>query len=617
MDDAICNMQKAVELTPHGHPDKPTRVNNLGNAFQYRFERLGNLKDMEDAISDLRKAVELTPDGHPQKPSWLSNLGNALRSRFERLSSLPDLQDAISTLRKAVELTPDGHPYRPGFLNNLGNAHQRRFECLDSLADLQDAICNQQKAVELTPDSHPHKPNFLGNLGNALRSRFERLSSLPDLQDAISSLRKAVELTPDGHPDKPSLLNGLGDTQRCLFERFDSVTDINDAISNQQKAVELTPDGRFDKPGTLTNLGSGFLARFRHLGVFSDLESALSAFSIAAQSTGGSAMTRLMAAYRWARVAEEHYRSPLDAFSCAINLLPRIAWLGLAVTDQHALLAGTGGIVRDAVAAAIRYEEYETAVVWAEQGRSIVWQNLLCLRNPADDLRRAHPRLADQLQNFARQMEGSASRDALRNEGQAVPVADVSCRHSKLAIEWDDLIDQIRGILDFEGFMKAKTFSQLAPAAHEGPVVILNVNNSQCDALVLIPDDSAEPHVSVVNIPLERFSDEKSKKLFQALTGVLSSAGVRERNNRKTGRAQSQVDDEAKFKRILGILWQDVVKPVIEGLAFRVCPFDCVALFLILLIRSNLSGFLASGGAPLDYSHSFPSMLLACTTQRK
>jgi hypothetical protein len=175
----------------------------------------------------------------------------------------------------------------------------------------------------------------------------------------------------------------------------------------------------------------------------------------------------------------------------------------------------------------------------------------------------------------------------------------------------------IRRIPNFEGFLKAKSFSQLAPAAHEGPIVILNVYGSQCDALVLIADDSREKHVSAVNIPLERFSYEKSKTLFQALTDLLSSTGVRERSDRKTGRAQSQADSEAKFKRILRILWQDVVKPVIEGLVFQARLFDCIALFLILLIRSNLSGFLASGGARLGYSHSFPFMLLACTTQRK
>jgi hypothetical protein len=57
--------------------------------------------------------------------------------------------------------------------------------------------------------------------------------------------------------------------------------------------------------------------------------------------------------------------------------------------------------------------------------------------------------------------------------------------------------------------------------------------------------------------------------MLQTLTELLSSAGVRERNDRQTGRAQSQADGDAKFKVILHILWQDVVKPVIDGLAFQ------------------------------------------------
>jgi hypothetical protein len=37
--------------------------------FSARFERLGELSDLEDAISRHRDAVDLTPHGHPDKPS--------------------------------------------------------------------------------------------------------------------------------------------------------------------------------------------------------------------------------------------------------------------------------------------------------------------------------------------------------------------------------------------------------------------------------------------------------------------------------------------------------------------------------------------------------------------
>ncbi|KAI9574339.1 hypothetical protein HD554DRAFT_2006816, partial [Boletus coccyginus] len=66
-----------VELTPHGHPHKPGRLNNLGNSFLTRFQRVGELSDLEDAISRQRDAVELIPHGHPHKPDLINNLGSS------------------------------------------------------------------------------------------------------------------------------------------------------------------------------------------------------------------------------------------------------------------------------------------------------------------------------------------------------------------------------------------------------------------------------------------------------------------------------------------------------------------------------------------------------------
>ena len=84
----------------------------------------------------------------------------------------------------------------------------------------------------------------------------------------------------------------------------------------------------------------------------------------------------------------------------------------------------------------------------------------------------------------------------------------------------------------FRGFLKAKTFSQLAPAAYEGPVVILNIDKSRSDALVLITDDSKDKCASVVNIPLIRFSYERGQTLREKLTSLLTLSGFRPRARR-------------------------------------------------------------------------------------
>jgi len=65
------------------HTRQHTFLPRLGQ--RTRFDRLGELTDMEDCILNLQKAVQLTDDGHPNKAAYLSNLGGSQRVRFDRL----------------------------------------------------------------------------------------------------------------------------------------------------------------------------------------------------------------------------------------------------------------------------------------------------------------------------------------------------------------------------------------------------------------------------------------------------------------------------------------------------------------------------------------------------
>ncbi|KAF8419631.1 hypothetical protein L210DRAFT_3369588, partial [Boletus edulis BED1] len=92
----------AVDLTPRGHPDQPGFLNNLGNCFRARFDRLGELRDLEGAISSYGNAIDLTPHGHPDKPSHFINFGDSFLTRFNRLGELRDLEHAISIYSHAA-----------------------------------------------------------------------------------------------------------------------------------------------------------------------------------------------------------------------------------------------------------------------------------------------------------------------------------------------------------------------------------------------------------------------------------------------------------------------------------------------------------------------------------
>ncbi|KAF8433243.1 CHAT domain-containing protein [Boletus edulis BED1] len=543
-----------------------------------RFQRHGDLADLQRAITLLQQLVRSVSVWDDRYRVGLGNLGGALRLRFKHLGELRDLEDAISTHRDAVHLTPDGHPDKPGFLNNLGLSFITRFKRLGELRDLEDAISTHRDAVHLTPDGHPDKPGFLNNLGLSFRARFERLGELRDLEDAISTHRDGVHLTPDGHPEKPTCLNNLGLSFITRFERLGELRDLEDAISTHRDAVHLTPDGHPDKPGRLNNLGSSFRARFERLRELRDLEAAISLYSHAASVPIGPISDRFRASRNWILYARRiHHPSLLRAYSIAINLLPQLAWIGLSLTHRYAELRRGADVVREAAAAALDSGFPELAVEWLEQGRSIVWGELLQLRGSYEQLSSAHPDHARRLRELSAALDDAgATREkplSTFSESTDDPIhratqtlQQVVDTHRTLAIERDKLLQDIRRLPDFNRFLLPKDFSQLRASAHSGPVVVLNAAERRCDALIVLANVD-----HVIHVPLPNFTFQRSIDLQGILKSFLRCTLVE-----RTGQVERW--DRGTWETFLSPLWKCVVEPVMDALAFST-PGDLSRIF--------------------------------------
>ncbi|KAG6374949.1 hypothetical protein JVT61DRAFT_3704 [Boletus reticuloceps] len=102
-----------------------------------------------------------------------------------------------------------------------------------------------------------------------------------------------------------------------------------------------------------------------------------------------------------------HHPSPLRAYSITINLLPQ---LGLSVTHRYAeFKRGANLSVCEAAATALGSGFPELAVEWLEQGRSIVWGELLRLRGSYDQLSSAHPDHARQLRELSAALDDAGA----------------------------------------------------------------------------------------------------------------------------------------------------------------------------------------------------------------
>ncbi|KAJ7885460.1 TPR-like protein [Mycena leptocephala] len=562
---SILMKENAVRLTPDGHPDKPRWLTNLGTSLCRHFEQLGDLSDLNKSIVIFEDAVQLTPDGHPDKPGRLSNLGTSLSRRFKQLGDLSDLNKSITVTEDAIRLTSDGHPDKPRWLTNLGTSLLGRFKWLGDISVLNKSIMTFEDAIRLTPDGHPDKSAMLNNLGGSLSHRFERLGDLSDLKKSILMNENAVRSTPNGHPDKPKRLTNLGISLCCQFEQLGDLSDLNKSIMIFQDGVRLTPDGHPDKSAMLNNLGKSLSHRFEQLHDPQDSQQLLLHYTSAACSATGPASVRFAAAANWAEHAHIHQPSSiLRAYTTAIELLPELAWLGLSITDRHHSLSQVGQVVRDAASAAIAVHDYQTAVEWLDQGRSIIWSQLLNLRTPVEELRKSHPDLADQLVSLSASLETAGTRsNAVSDAIKPQSLQSIEKRSHALVLERNHVLQQIRELPGFERFLLSKPISELLLAANKGPVVVLNTSTYGCDALILKPGLADE----VIHVPLSDFTIHEAQALAKILASIVGTSG---RTDRLHGFREGDMTPSDIISDILSELWFKIVCPVLNALTIKI-----------------------------------------------
>ena len=622
LDKAISVTEEALNFTPRNHRDRPLCLSQLGYTFLLRYDHLGNLADLHNSTSLLAEAVRLTPDDCPHRSELLVQFGLSLIKRFERFGNIIDIDKSIAVGEEAVERAPNHRPSKPSWLFSLGVSLITRFGRLGNPADLDKSSSMMEEAVRLTPVDDQDRPRRLIHLGEAFRTRFERQGDLSDLNKSISALEeathlkpnghsikcaaltalahammtraehlgdvadhdrsillgeKAVQLTQDGDPHLPTRLSNVATSLMKRYSRRGDVTDADKSTSLMEKALHLIPEDHPSRPAMLLNTGSIFGWRAKTQGNLPALHTAILYFSCAARSrASGQPLTQFQAFKSWFYCAvalhrisgPEAHQILLEAFECGISLIPQLAWIGLPFKDRYMALLEAADIIQSAASVATGLGHSTRAIEWLEQGRCIVWGQLLQLRTPLDQLRYADPDLANRLEWLSNSLEhsGAASEQSFGEQnGRGELLEQRARRHRELVTERETLLEQVQALPGFEQFFLPKTFSQLRASAHLGPIIILSVNPKQGDALIVVADLD-EP----VHVPLLLINEAKAEDLRMLLNNVLSNDG-RVVSRDDPIRAARPVGQEGRsFGRILADLWIKVVKPVLHALALSV-----------------------------------------------
>jgi tetratricopeptide (TPR) repeat protein len=274
--EAISLFDKALNLPPSPHLDRPRLLHNLGSAHRNRHLRTGDMADLERAISSHREALVLRPSPPSDRAVSVTCLGNALVDRYQRTMTIADLEEAISLLREALELRQSLHQFRSQSFSSLGAALLHRYRRTGSMADLEEAISLHHEALSLQPPLDPYRLFSFQDLGFALMVRYQRTGTMTDLDEVISIHRDCLNLEPFPNPGSWKSINNLGTALLDRYRRTEAVADVEEAISRFREGLELRPTPHTDRPLALNNLSNALLQRYKSTPDLPDLEEAIS-----------------------------------------------------------------------------------------------------------------------------------------------------------------------------------------------------------------------------------------------------------------------------------------------------------------------------------------------------
>jgi len=129
------------------------------------------LDELDEAINAGRRAVAACVDMH-RIGDELDTLGVDLYTRFERTGDVADIDDAIEIGRRAVTAPAADDVTRAARLNLLGLALHSRAELATSVPGMLDeAVAVLRRSVAAAASTDENRPTYLANLADACRCR--------------------------------------------------------------------------------------------------------------------------------------------------------------------------------------------------------------------------------------------------------------------------------------------------------------------------------------------------------------------------------------------------------------------------------------------------------------
>ena len=560
--------EQAVAATPADDSDRAGNLSNLGIALRARYQNSGEAEDLDRAIEVGEQAVATSTTGYRgrARAGYLANLANALHFRYRRSGALEDLDRAIELIEQASAAAPQGDPSWGGYLQDLGAMLLMRHERSGVVEDLDRAIQLGEQALAAIPAGYANRPGYLSNLGMALQTRYDRTHTVGDLDRAIEVVEQAVAATPEGSPDRAGRLSNLGIALRARYENSGEVEDLNRAIEVSEQAVTATPQSNPTRAALLFNVGIALETRYELIGTSEDLDRRVTVFREASTVVSAPVDVRARAARNWGQAAAlaGRWREAVDGFGTAVELMGLVGSRGLGRADQEFRLSQLSGVGSEAAAVCVQAGQPDRAVELFEQGRAVLFSQVLDTRTDLSDLQGAHPELAADFVRWRDELDRPGTGDAGVLAGDVDPVMAAAMeadRRRDAAAQFERILAEIRTRPGFDRFLAPRPVQELLPATAEGPVVLVNLAILRSDALILtaegvdvLPLYGVDPNGVIGQVNL----------FLDALAATHDPAAS----------AATRAAAEASLSSVLGWVGEQITSPILGHLGYTTTPSE-------------------------------------------
>ncbi|KAM0243061.1 hypothetical protein ACHAP5_006937 [Fusarium lateritium] len=541
-EEAIQLAEQVLDLTPDGHSDQAKWLNNLAIHLSEKFDRTWDLADLQRAVDSASKAADLTPDG-TMRARYLATLAGVLNRKYEKMALLTDLEQAIHIAESALNILPKHHSHRVQIISTLADLLCNRYLRKQMMHDLDRAIQLSREVVNMRPDSDPSKPIYLERLAIQLNHKSSSSRSDPqlrgDLEESIQLERMAIEIATGNHSTW-SFKNNLSGILMLKYTLVQDRSILEECICLQREALDEMPKDHQYRAEMLTSLGH----RLRELAKDdSGLEEASECFLVALQDANAPAISRTRAGSALLKSCPDKQKA-YHAAQVIMSLLPQLITRSHETGDKQHAAGSRIGMACNAAAVAFQAGRppFE-ALELLELGRGTLSKysedmkiDPSSLQQLSGELSQSYVRLRDELDDS--HLPSPPFTTGFGNSFQH-QVSQLNRRHV-VATELDDIIHEMQKLPGFEDLWAAPTEVETRAAAKHGPIVVVNISEARCDALLIESDK-----IRALALP------NLYHKLGQfARKGDLGSV------------------------QVLEWLWKDITKPVLDTLGFSQPPSD-------------------------------------------